>query len=337
MDNQIWLVIWEWEAFRGASVPENIKAVKALTARGVLCSVCGSDEEAAAKRQLEDWGVWEDLAAPSVDLAPLSIIDRVNNIICAVRATPRSALYVDAGGSISWPENIRGARPSDLAALLEGPLLAGFPDPLHIRLAQAQWMDRLARRADWKERLLAAAKTSLLNADLPGVLAAQTARRKRDLDKCRAEMAALHCAGINLYQYFEERGVQTIDIAADQEMARLVMEDAPAAKIKIARLLTLGSPFILETDLGLNTYSFASLPDEHPDSHPDNCPDNPPDGECAAMAAYPPDSAEAEMIRQYISGRLFWLPDVIHALCTKHIFARKVKRIVRKRSHVPII
>ncbi len=100
--NQVKLVIWDldetfWKGTlsEGAVqiIPENVKLVKTLVQRGIMCSISSKNDFEPAKKELERVGIWEYFIFPVINWNPKG--ENIRNIISRCQLRPVNVLFID--------------------------------------------------------------------------------------------------------------------------------------------------------------------------------------------------------------------------------------------------
>jgi FkbH-like protein len=153
-DEQIKLVIWDLdETFwmgtlsEGGSVPiaANIQLVKALSARGIVNSICSKNDFVAVQQELTRLGIWEFFIFPRVAFAPKGAM--ITEIIEAAQLRAASILFVDDNvmnlkEALHYNPGLQLAGPDILPGLLDDPRCKGKPDPVLDRLAHYKVLEQ---------------------------------------------------------------------------------------------------------------------------------------------------------------------------------------------------
>ncbi len=148
------LVIWDLDDtfWRGTlaeggvmAVPENIVIVAALSARGIINSICSKNNYALAQSELARLGVWDQFVFPRIAFTPKGAM--VREIIEAAQLRPESVLFVDDNETnlheaLHYNPGLQVAAPDLLPLLLDDPRCQGKPDPAHTRLARYKVLEQ---------------------------------------------------------------------------------------------------------------------------------------------------------------------------------------------------
>lgn len=148
------LVIWDldetfWKGTlsEGGIVPiqENINLVKALSARGIVNSVCSKNDFEPVRAALTELGIWDHFIFPRVAFAPKGAM--IAEIIEAVQLRAPSVLFIDDNvmnlhEAQHYAPGVQIAEPHVLADLLGDPRCKGKPDPALERLARYKVLEQ---------------------------------------------------------------------------------------------------------------------------------------------------------------------------------------------------
>ncbi len=142
------LVIWDldetfWRGTlsEGGIVPiqENIDLVKALTARGIVNSICSKNDFDPVRDTLIKLGIWDHFVFPKIAFSPKGAM--VAEIIEAAQLRTPSVLFLDdnvmnLNEALHYNPGLQIAEPVVLSQLLDDPRFKGKPDPKMERLAR---------------------------------------------------------------------------------------------------------------------------------------------------------------------------------------------------------
>jgi FkbH-like protein len=157
LENPAKLVIWDLDEtfWRGTlaeegitPIPRNAEIVRALSARGIINSICSKNDFDQAKAKLEEIGIWEHFVFPAIDFKPKG--KAIAEMIEAIALRPENVLLLDDNALNREEAKFfsPGLMTHDPAVLddgfLEAPELAGKPDPELTRLKQYQLLERKA-------------------------------------------------------------------------------------------------------------------------------------------------------------------------------------------------
>lgn len=148
------LVIWDLdETFWGGTLTEggitwreaNAETVRALSARGIINSICSKNDPAAIEALLRERGLREHFIMPSVDWSAKG--PRLAALITAIGLRPESCLFIDdnplnRAEAAHFVPGLQIADEHCVPGLLADPRLAGKPDPELRRLQQYQLLER---------------------------------------------------------------------------------------------------------------------------------------------------------------------------------------------------
>jgi len=103
IDNNVKMVIWDlddtfWtgtlaEVGSIEIVPENIRILKTLTARGIVSSICSRNDFATARDKLIEQGVWDLFVFPHIEFTPKGV--SIAEIIESANLRPDNVLFID--------------------------------------------------------------------------------------------------------------------------------------------------------------------------------------------------------------------------------------------------
>jgi len=153
--NDVKMVIWDlddtfWDGTLAEGgitfIERNATLVKELAGRGIISSIVSKNAYEAAKKILEQEGIWEYFVFPSISYDPKG--KRVAEIIENAAFRPENVLLID-DNRVNLEEaryfnnGIMLAHPGELLPImLDHPRLAGKPDPQLKRLKQYQLLQR---------------------------------------------------------------------------------------------------------------------------------------------------------------------------------------------------
>ncbi|MDR1000720.1 MAG: hypothetical protein LBL96_07985 [Clostridiales bacterium] len=139
MNDNIWIVIWAL----GELNVQHLNTINKLSDRAVVNSVCGRARLEPEQRRLEEMGMWDHFVFPCVTTQPVTMAERVRHVLRNARLKPQYALFVSdnpfdrAIVALALPE-INTLPPSELLTAINFKELSGYPDRLHVRLAQCK-------------------------------------------------------------------------------------------------------------------------------------------------------------------------------------------------------
>jgi FkbH-like protein len=150
------LVIWDLDEtfWRGTlteggitPIAAHIDLVKALTARGIVNSVCSKNDYDRTRDVLVSLGIWDHFIFPRIAFAPKGAM--IADIIEAAQLRAPSVLFIDdnkmnLNEALHYNPGLQVAEPDAIAGLLADPRLAGKPDPEHTRLARYKVLEKKA-------------------------------------------------------------------------------------------------------------------------------------------------------------------------------------------------
>ncbi|MBU6449115.1 MAG: glycosyltransferase family 2 protein [Rhodospirillales bacterium] len=148
------LVIWDldetfWRGTlsEGEIVPiqDNIELVKALSARGIVNSICSKNHFAPARETLINLGIWEHFVFPRIAFLPKGKL--ISEIIEAAQLRAPSILFVDdnitnLNEALHYNPGLQVSEPMILASLLNDPRCIGKPDPSQERLSRYKILEQ---------------------------------------------------------------------------------------------------------------------------------------------------------------------------------------------------
>ena len=148
------LVIWDLDEtfWRGtlseggiAPIPENIELVKALSARGIVSSICSKNDITPVMWELMRLGVWDHFIFPRIAFAPKGAM--IRDIIETAQLRAPNVLFVDdnvmnLNEALHYNPGLQIAEPGLLAGLLDDPRCLGKPDPQLERLARYKVLEQ---------------------------------------------------------------------------------------------------------------------------------------------------------------------------------------------------
>jgi FkbH-like protein len=152
------LVIWDLDDtfWRGTLaeegevwVPEeHVQALKELTGRGIVNSICSKNHHDAAREVLERHGVWDLFVFPRIAFVPKG--EAVKRLIADMGLRAANVLFVDDNATNLaevefYNPGIRVLDALELAALLDLPGAEGKPDPEYQRLGHYRLLEERHR------------------------------------------------------------------------------------------------------------------------------------------------------------------------------------------------
>ena len=154
MQEPVRLVVWDLDDtfWSGTLTEGGIRYVPAhhdivieLSRRGIVNSICSKNDLAPVREVLEAHGIWNYFIFPSIDWSAKAA--RVAAIIDAVQLRPATVLFVDDNPSnrahvAAAIPGIQVIGETEIAALLDNPLLAGKPDPGFSRLRHYKLLEQ---------------------------------------------------------------------------------------------------------------------------------------------------------------------------------------------------
>ena len=159
--SEVKLVVWDLDdTFWHGTLSEeaitpiaaNAELVRLLAARGIISSICSKNERDAVEIQLRHLEMWDYFVLPSVSFAAKG--RAIAELVAALQLRAENVVFIDDNPSVR-AEAAHGcpglqclASPADLRRFLDGPYLAGKPDPELTRLAQYR---ALAHRFDHRQ------------------------------------------------------------------------------------------------------------------------------------------------------------------------------------------
>ncbi len=151
---QVKLVIWDldetfWQGTLSEGgilpIPANIELVKALSARGIVNSICSKNEITPVLWELMRLDVWDHFIFPRIAFAPKGAM--IAEIIEAAQLRAPSVLFIDDNvmnlhEALHYSPGLQIAEPDVLTGLLDDPRCKGKPDPQMERLARYKILEQ---------------------------------------------------------------------------------------------------------------------------------------------------------------------------------------------------
>ena len=147
LSSPIKLVIWDlddtlWSGTLSEGPVEltdvRCQLVRALDRRGIVNSICSKNDEAAARRRLEEADLWEEFVFARIDWTAKG--PRISNLIDDVQLRAENVLFIDdlpsepRGSQVLLAGSCRSCSPEILEQLLDLPQLTGKDDVALTRL-----------------------------------------------------------------------------------------------------------------------------------------------------------------------------------------------------------
>jgi FkbH-like protein len=148
------LVIWDldetfWQGTLSEGgimpIPAHIDLVKALSARGIINSICSKNDFVAAQQELMRLGVWEHFVFPRIAFAPKGAM--IAEIVEATQLRAPSVLFIDdnvmnLNEASHYNTGLQLAQPDVLPGLLDDPRCTGKADTALERLARYKVLEQ---------------------------------------------------------------------------------------------------------------------------------------------------------------------------------------------------